>query len=84
MCDPLGFGIGENHIAVLQQPDVLWVIGENRHGQLGLKDVGWEAGSGRPPPDWYHEWTMVSSTNTVKTKRVLCGPERTFAYADNI
>lgn len=66
--DVVDIGVGTNHIAVVTANGRLYVVGENRNGQLGL---GSEQAS-------FADWTEVASVLSVQ--RVFCAPKATFAW----
>ncbi|KAK4507095.1 hypothetical protein PRZ48_000829 [Zasmidium cellare] len=64
--DVLDMAIGDNHIAAVTEGDRMFVVGENRNGQLG---VGSEE---RFIEDW------VEVPNLTQVRKVWCGPKSTF------
>ena len=64
--DILGVGIGSNHMAVVTESHKLYVAGEDRNGQLGLRH---EATA------FKEEWHMVAGLSDVQ--EVVCGPSAT-------
>jgi alpha-tubulin suppressor-like RCC1 family protein len=66
--DVINVSIGENHVAVTTESGMIFVVGENRDGQLGLQisDVF--------RPGW------VQVTQFRRAREVLCGPKCTFVW----
>ena len=71
--DVVDVAIGDAHVAIVTGDGQLWVVGENRNGQLGLGEDDEER-------VFVEEWTVVPGLRNVR--RVVCGPRATFVVVD--
>lgn len=69
--DVLDVAVGNNHIAAVTEVGRLFVVGDNRNGQLGL-------GSSEDIATSWQEAPAVS-----KVRRVFCGPKSTFVVCED-
>lgn len=67
--DVLDVGVGDNHIALVSEDDGLWVVGDNRNGQLGLS---------HDAPGFVEEWTHVPDAR--QFQQIFCGPKATYTW----
>ncbi|KAK5715855.1 hypothetical protein LTR17_016609 [Elasticomyces elasticus] len=66
--DVIGVAIGDAHVAVATTNGRLFVVGDNKDGQLGLDS----------PDDFVEDWVEVRKIPRVQ--RVVCGPNSTYAF----
>lgn len=68
--DIMDVGVGDNHIAIVTDGGRLFIVGNNKNGQLGLSSD--EA--------WVDEWTDAPRVaNKSNFRGIVCGPQATFA-----
>ena len=65
--DVVDVGVGDNHIAAITEGGRMFVVGDNRNGQLGLGQ----------DETFFESWTPVEILSGVRS--VVCGPKATFA-----
>lgn len=70
--DIVDMAVGNNHIAVVAENGHLFVVGDNRNGQLGLDDRA----------AFEEEWQEAAQL--VNVRKVFCGPEATFAVVEEV
>ncbi|KAK3618193.1 hypothetical protein LTR56_021398 [Elasticomyces elasticus] len=66
--DVIDVAIGDAHVAVATTNGRLFVVGDNKDGQLGLDST----------EDFIEDWTEVRSPSSVQ--RVVCGPRSTYVF----
>ncbi|KAK5696332.1 hypothetical protein LTR17_024304 [Elasticomyces elasticus] len=66
--DVIDFAIGDAHVAVATTDGRLFVVGDNKDGQLGLDSA----------EDFIEDWTEARGLSDVQ--RVVCGPRSTYVF----
>lgn len=67
--DVIDVAVGDGHVAAVAADHRLYVVGDNRNGQLGLGSE----------EDFFEDWTVTALSGDIH--RVVCGPKATFAFA---